>query len=238
MSALSFDGKAIVVTGVGRRGQAGEAVARHFVELGGAVHCIDRDAGVNDVVASLPRGAVAPRAHQVDLTDADATARLAEQIAATHDGRVAAVAAIAGGFAHSGPIAESDPALLARQIAINLTSAYSTARAFVPSVRAAHGAFVFAASAAVLPGGSVAGISAYAAAKGALIQFMRALAQEEGEFGARANAIAPTALRTAANLSGMGRDVRYVELEEFAHAIATLCAPGLSRVTGQVIELA
>jgi NAD(P)-dependent dehydrogenase (short-subunit alcohol dehydrogenase family) len=238
MSLVRFDRQAVVVTGTGRRGQAGEAVAQRFAELGAAVHCIDRDAGVHDVVAALSTAAVALHAHQADLTDARSTAELASQIAAAHDGRIAAVAAIAGGFAQSGPVAESDPAVFARQIAINLTSAYVTVRAFVPSVRAARGAFVFATSAAVLPGGHVAGISAYAAAKGGLVQLMRALAQEEREFGVRVNAVAPTALRTAANVAGMGGDKRYVELREFADAIVTLCSSGFSRATGQVIELA
>ncbi|HKS06285.1 MAG TPA: SDR family oxidoreductase [Gemmatimonadaceae bacterium] len=238
MTLVRFEGDAVVITGVGRRGQAGEVVARRFAELGAAVHCIDRDAGVNEVAETLASAGIAPRAHQVDLTDAGATAQLASSIAAAHGGRVAAVAAIAGGFAHSGPIADSDPAVLARQVAINLTSAYCTARAFAPSVRAARGAFVFATSAAVLPGGRVAGLSAYAAAKGGLVQLMRALAQEEREYGVRVNAVAPTALRTAANVAGMGRDVRYVELSEFADAIVTLCSSGFARATGQVIELA
>lgn len=238
MTLVRFDEQAVVVTGVGRRGQAGETVARRFAELGAAVHCVDRDAGVHDVVASLGGIGIAPSAHQVDLTDADASAQLAASIADAHSGRIAAVAAIAGGFAHSGPVAESDPGVLARQIAINLTSAYCTARAFAPSVRAARGAFVFATSAAVLPGGRVAGLSAYAAAKGGLVQLVRAFAQEEREFGVRVNAVAPTALRTAANVAGMGGDTRYVELSEFADAIITLCSSGLSRTTGQVVELA
>src|SRR5688572_23411199 len=102
-----FDGQAVVVTGAGRRGQAGEAVARRFAELGAVVHCIDRDAAVNDTAAAIAGGSQRVRAHRVDLTDAGATAQLAASIAAEHDGRMAAVAAIAGGFAPSGSLAES-----------------------------------------------------------------------------------------------------------------------------------
>lgn len=232
-----FDAKAVVVTGAGRSGQAGEIVARAFAELGAVVHCVDRDSAVHTTASALSSGTARVHGHQVDLTDATATAQLAALIAAQHDGRIAVVAAIAGGFAHSGPIAESDPNVLARQVAINLTSAYVTTRAFLPAVRAARGAFVFATSAAVLPGGRVAGISAYAMAKGGLVQLVRALAQEEREFGVRANAVAPTALRTAANVGSMGDDTAYVELDEFAASIVALGSGELSRVTGQVFEL-
>ena len=233
-----FHGSCVVVTGVGRPGQLGEVVARVFGELGAAVHCVDRDAMVNDRVAELRAGGVNAVAHAADLTDFEAASRLAAQIAATNNGRVDVVAALAGGFAMSGPIAESDPTVYVRQIAISLTSAYATARAFLPGVRAAKGSFVFATSTAALPGGRAAGMSAYAMAKGGLVQLVRALAQEERDSGVRANALAPTALRTAANLQSMGDSIRYVEREEFAATLVSLCGPAFGRVTGQVLELA
>lgn len=236
--APRFDRACVVVTGVGRAGQLGEVVARTFGELGATVHCVDHNASVNDRVAELRAGGVEAVAHAADLTDFDATSRLATEVAAAHGGRVDVVAALAGGFAMSGPIAESDPAVFARQIAASLTSAYATARAFLPGVRAAKGSFVFATSTSVLPGGRAAGMSAYAMAKGGLVQLVRALAQEERDTGVRANALAPTAIRTAANLQSMGREVRYVEREEFAAVLVALCGPAFSRVTGQVIELA
>ena len=138
----------------------------------------------------------------------------------------------------SGPVGDSSHEAYARQIAINLTTAYSVARAFVAPIRAARGAFVFVVSAALSAGGKVAGLSAYAAAKGGVVQVMRALAQEEREHGVRSNAVAPTAIRTAANLGSMGDRFPYVEREQFADAVTTLCDPALSRVSGQIIELA
>jgi NAD(P)-dependent dehydrogenase (short-subunit alcohol dehydrogenase family) len=198
---------------------------------------VDRDGGVQARADEVSRAGARAFGHVADLTDFAATSALAASIAAQHAGGVAAVAAVAGGFASSGPVELSDPAVYAKQIAINLTSAYATARAFAPFVRAARGAFVFVTSAAVLPGGSVAGLSAYAMAKGGLIQLVRALAAEERAHGVRVNAVAPTAIRTAANTESMGNRADYVEREEFADAIVALCAPGLSRVTGQVIHL-
>ena len=234
----AFDGQAVVVTGVGRAGQAGEVVARAFAERGAAVVCLNRSADVHDRVRELTQAGHRAAGYEVDFTDAVAAAALARTIAAKHDNRIAAVAALAGGFAMSGPLEASDLATYNKQIAINLTSAYVTARAFVPFVRAARGAFVFVTSAAVLAGGNVARMSAYAMAKGGLIQLVRALAQEERAHGVRVNALAPTALRTAANLEAIGGDFRYVEREELAMMTVLLCGPACARVSGQVIELA
>lgn len=234
---MRFDGQAVVITGFGKAGQSAEVVARAFGERGAALECVGRTQAVHERVAELRAAGFRATAHTADLTDHDATAAIARAVAQRHNGRVAAVAALAGGFAASGSVAEGDDATYARLIAINLTTARHTVRAFLPLVRAARGAFVFVTSAATQPGGRAAGIAAYAAAKGALVQFMRALAQEEAEHGVRANAVAPTAIRTATNLETMGDTARYVEREEFAAAIVLLCTPALGRVTGQVVEL-
>jgi NAD(P)-dependent dehydrogenase (short-subunit alcohol dehydrogenase family) len=80
-------------------------------------------------------------------------------------------------------------------------------------------------------------MSAYAAAKSGVVALMRAVAQEEQKNGVRANALAPTAIRTAANLESMGGDVRYVEREEVAATVAFLCSAEASAITGQIIRL-
>jgi 3-oxoacyl-[acyl-carrier protein] reductase len=234
----AWDGEAVVVTGVGRAGQAGAVVARAFAMHGATVHCIDRDEAVAERAHELTRDGLRAVAHTADLSDAEGVQQLARRIAAAHGGRIHAVAAIAGGFAASGPIADSDPETYARQTLINATSAWTTARAFVPAVRAAKGAFVFVTSTASLPQGQSAGLAAYAMAKGAIVPLVQALAQEEAEHGVRVNAVAPTALRTAANSDAMGSDRDYVEREEFATTILALCSPAWRRVSGQVIGLA
>jgi NAD(P)-dependent dehydrogenase (short-subunit alcohol dehydrogenase family) len=66
---------------------------------------------------------------------------------------------------------------------------------------------------------------------------MRSVAQEESNAGVRANAVAPTSIRTAANVQAMGDTVRYVEREEVAAAVAFLVSDAASAVTGQVIAL-
>ena len=237
--APRFDGQRVVVTGVGRAGQVGESVAREFAQRGAAVAIID----LNGALAE--ERAVALRAEGLDVTafggdlnDATATTELFRRIAAPYEGRIHALANVAGGFGASGPLGESDPAMFQRQLAINLGSAFGATRAAMPFLRAARGSITFMASAAVLPGGSSAGISAYAAAKAGVLAIMHAVAQEEGVNGVRANALAPTSIRTAANTDAMGDGVKYVEREAVAAMIAFLCSPAAVNITGQVITLA
>jgi 3-oxoacyl-[acyl-carrier protein] reductase len=97
---------------------------------------------------------------------------------------------------------------------------------------------VFFASAAALPGGRLAEMSAYAVSKAGVLTLMRAVAQEERENGVRSNALAPTSIRTAANLEAMGDSARYVEREEVADAVRFLCFSDAARsINGQVIQL-
>lgn len=237
--AQRFDGKSVVVTGVGRTGQVGEVVAREFAKRGAAVAIIDRDgAGAETLAAAMRADGLAVNAYGCDLTDAAAAAATFARIAATNGANIHALANVAGGFAMSGPVAESDPAVFQRQLAINLGSAYGATRACIPFMRVAGGGIVFMAAAAILPGGKVADMAGYAAAKAGVTALMRAVAQEERPNGIRANALAPTAIRTGVNLESMGDKFAYVERESVAGVIAFLCSKEAANITGQVIELA
>jgi len=122
-------------------------------------------------------------------------------------------------------------------LTINLTTAYLVSRAFLPFLRAGRGSLVYFASESALPGAKIGAIAAYAAAKSGVATLMRSVAQAESANGVRANAIAPSSIRTAANLESMGKDVRYVEREEVASVVVYLCSSASSAVTGQLIAL-
>jgi len=233
-----FDGRVVVLTGVGREGQLGEVVARAFAEEGAAVALVDRDAGQVDLRAATLRAAgFIAHGHQCNLTDPAQVNALSLDIAAKYGGGVDALVNMAGGFAMSGPVGESDTTLWQRQFDINATTAYLATRAFLPMLRAKHGAVVYFASAAALVDGNPAKMSAYVAAKSAVISLTRAVAEEERANGVRANAVAPTAIRTADNLASMGSKIRYVEREEVAAAVLFLCAETSRAVTGQILRL-
>jgi NAD(P)-dependent dehydrogenase (short-subunit alcohol dehydrogenase family) len=66
---------------------------------------------------------------------------------------------------------------------------------------------------------------------------MQAIAQEERDNGVRANALAPAAIRTAANLAEMGADAAYVTREAVADVVVWLCSDAARAVTGQVVRV-
>ena len=235
--AKRFEGKVVLITGVGRRGQVGEAVAAAFAAEGARLALVDM---VKDEVdaraAELRASGGQANAFVCDLSDAAQLTRLASEVRSAM-GRLDALVALAGGFAMSGPVAESDPAAWQKQFTINLTTAYLTTRALLPALRATGGAIVYFASAAAIPGGAVAGMAAYAAAKSGVVALMRAVAADEKKHKVRANAVAPTSIRTAANIQSMGEQQNYVEREEVAATVCYLCSSDASAVSGQVVRL-
>jgi 3-oxoacyl-[acyl-carrier protein] reductase len=235
---MELSGRSVVLTGVGREGQVGEAVARAFAERGARVYLVDRTE--NEARArsdALNAAGLRSAALTADLSDPAAVEALATRVREATGGRVHALVHLAGGFAASGPVADSDPAAWTRQLTINFTTAYLTARAFLPLVRATKGAMVFFGSEAALPGARVAGIAAYAAAKGAVLTLVQAIAQEERDNGVRANALAPAAIRTAANIAEMGADAAFVTREAVADVAVWLCSDAARAVTGQVVRV-
>jgi len=235
---ISLKGKTVVLTGAGKPGQVADLLATRFAKGGASIVLLGRTASdLDERVGELRSSGATASGFACDLTDPDATGKAARSAAETSGGRIDALVNLAGGFGLSGPVGESSVDVYHQQIAISLTTAYVATRAFLPFVRAAKGSIVFFSSAAALPGGKVAGLSAYAAAKSAVITLMRAVAAEEGANGVRANALAPNAIRTQANVSSMGRDAKYVEPDDLANVVAFFCSDDARAVTGQLIAL-
>jgi 3-oxoacyl-[acyl-carrier protein] reductase len=226
-----------VVTGVAKPGQLGDFVARAFAANGDRVSIVARSPeAAEERAAQMRTDGLDVHPFACDLADPASTLQLAAHIHASA-GRVDVLINLAGGFAMSGPVAESDPVVWAQQISINLGTAYATTRAFLPALRESRGSIVFVASAAALPGARVKNTAAYAVAKTGVLTLMRAVAQEEQARGVRANAIAPGSIRTHDNVAAMPDGTKFVEPEAVANAIRFLCSPEAAQVTGQVIEL-
>ncbi len=233
-----FSGSTVVLTGVGAEGQVGEVVARAFADLGASTVLVDRTKEkVEARAAAIASAGLLARGYACDLTNADDVAQLVARVTADHGDKVRALVHMAGGFGMSGPVAESSLDVWNRMLAINLTTAYVTSRAFLPLIRAARGSIVFFASQAVLPGSDGRDVSAYAIAKTGVAMLMRAIAAEERTNGVRANAVAPISIRTAANVSAMGDNERYIEREQVADAVTFLCSDAASAITGELLPL-
>jgi NAD(P)-dependent dehydrogenase (short-subunit alcohol dehydrogenase family) len=227
-----------LITGVGSKGQVGEAVAGALARRGDTVLLVSRvDEEVRARAAELGAAGLSAHGYACDLSDPKAVDRLAKRIRSEHGDRMDALVNLAGGFGASGPLSQSDPAMFDLQLRINLETAYLTTRAFLPFVKAARGSVVFFASEAVLDGSRTSGISGYVAAKTAVVALMRSVADEGRDDGIRANALAPSSIRTATNEASMGADARYLERDDVAAAVAFLCSPAATAITGQIIRL-
>ena len=231
-------GSTVVLTGVGAKGQVGEVVSRAFAELGASLVLVDRTTtNVDERAAELTANGHSARGYPCDLTDADAVAMLVDEVRRNHGDRIRALVHMAGGFAMSGPVAESSLDVWQRQIAINLTTAYLTTRAFLPMLRSGNGSIVLFASDAAIPGSTGANRSAYAVAKSGVVTLMRSIANEERKNGVRANAVAPASIRTATNVAAMGDGARYVEREEVAAVVTFLCSDAATAISGELLPL-
>lgn len=235
-TADELRGAVVVITGAGRRGQAGEVVASTFANAGATLVLVDRDVNTASERASDLAGRTTAHAFGCDLSDPAAVGDLSENVSRLAPGGVAAVVHMAGGYVEGTSVGTTEPATWHKLITINLTTAFVATRAFLPLVRRARGAMVYFASTAALPGAGVTNMSAYAAAKGGVVTLMRAVAAEERGNGVRANALAPLAIRTAENLASMGKEHQYVERETVAAWVLWLCTRAAG-INGQVIRL-
>jgi NAD(P)-dependent dehydrogenase (short-subunit alcohol dehydrogenase family) len=234
-----FSGSNVLLTGVGGDGQVGEVVARAFADLGASLVLVDRTLEKAQArAAAISATGASARGYACDLTSADAVVALRDTVRLNHGDRLRALVHMVGGFAMSGPVAESSVDDWNRQFNLHVGSAYLATRAFMPLLRADRGSIVLFSSQAALPGGAVAEMSAYALAKTGVATLMRAIAAEERKNGVRANALAPGAIRTAANLGTMGDKVRYVEREAVAAAVTFLCSEHASAISGVLLPLA
>jgi NAD(P)-dependent dehydrogenase (short-subunit alcohol dehydrogenase family) len=235
---VGYENGVVVLTGIGRPGQTGEVVARAALAKGARLAVVSRSADEVDArAAELGATSSQMRGFACDLSNEAQVTALASAVRATFGDRVDALINMAGGFAMSGPVAESEFATWQHQIAINLTTAYLATRAFLPALRAARGSIVYFSSASALPGARVARMAAYAVAKSGVIALMHSVAQEEGVNGVRANAVAPTSIRTATNVDTMGDNASYVERADVAATVLWLCSDEARAVTGEVVRL-
>lgn len=240
---MDFSGRLVVITGIGRPGQLGEVLALSLAQRGATLALVDRTLeGAEARASDLLAAGFTASAHGADLSSASAVEQLALQIDAVHGARfghaVHAVICAAGGFASTGPVDKTPTGEWARLYAINLETAFQTTRVFLPAVRRAQGSFVYFTSVAALPHGTPRGMAAYAAAKSGVLTLMRSVAADERTNGVRANAIAPSAIRTADNEAAMGTDKKYVERESVADVVAFLASSLARNISGQVITLA
>lgn len=234
-----FRGKVALVTGVGRVGQIGHAVARGLGRGGAKLLLADVNAvGLADRVKEFSAEGIPAKASPGDLTQPD-VARAAVALAQSHFGGLDVVVNVAGGLFSYGAFTEVTPDALDRELAVNLKTAFFVCQAAVPALlaRGAGGAIVnFASIAAVRPLMHMAG---YSAAKAAVAGLTSALAREYRDAGIRVNAVAPATVRTADNVAQLSPDPKtpFVEIEEVVQTVLFLASDAARGVTGHVVPV-
>src|SRR5688572_23403627 len=127
--ASLLTGRIAVVTGGGRG--IGAAIARALAEAGARVAIAGREPAVLEAVAKE----LGVLAVTCDVTVPDDVTRLAETV--RRELGAPAIVVNNAGMAKSAKLADTDEALWAQILAVNLTGAYRVTRAFLPDVLAA-----------------------------------------------------------------------------------------------------
>jgi NAD(P)-dependent dehydrogenase (short-subunit alcohol dehydrogenase family) len=237
MSGKRFDfaGKVVLVTGVGRAGQIGNAVALAFGKAGAKIVACDLNAvGVAERVREFAAQGVDARPCAGDLTQPDIAA-LAVEVALRNFGRLDVVVNVAGGLTTFGPIEQITVEALDREIAINLKTAVLVSQAAIHALTQTRGCIVNFSSIAYFNPQSP--MAVYSAAKAAVAGFTRSLALELKERNVRVNAVAPAMVRTVDNVAAAGSgEAQYVEMQEITDGVMSLSSSD-STTTGQILPI-
>jgi len=239
-----------LVTGGGRG--IGRAIATGLTGRGMTVTVLGRQR------ATLDEAVAAGDARFADVADVADRAAIAAAIARAAERQPIDILIANAGAAESAPFAKSDAAMFARMMDVNFMGVVHSIQAALPSMKTRpYGRIVAVASTAGLKG--YAYVSAYAAAKHAVVGLVRSLALELANTAITVNAVCPGFTDTdlvagsidnimkktgrsreqaVAELASHNPQGRLVTPQEVADTVLWLCGEGAGAVTGQAIAVA
>jgi 3-hydroxybutyrate dehydrogenase len=239
-----------LITGGGRG--IGREIASQLVRMGATVTVLGRHrSALDDAIA-------AGAAHFAGIADVADQASIAAAIADAAARQPIDILVANAGSAESAPFAKSDAALFHRMMDVNFMGVVHSIQAALPSMKQRpFGRIVAIASTAGLKG--YAYVSAYSAAKHAVVGLVRSLALELAQTRITVNAVCPGftdtdlvagSIDTIMKKTGRGREQAVAELAkhnpqgrlvtpaEVADTVLWLCGEDAGAVTGQAIAVA
>jgi len=240
-----------LVTGASRG--IGRAICQRLAREGAAVAVnyasAAREAEAREVVTAIEAIGGTAMVARADVSQPDEVAAMVDEVRCTL-GPIAILVNNAAVTRVHGPWTEIDPAGWDRVMATNAGGTFLCSRAVYPDMAAAGwGRVINIGSVTFLTG--QANLAGYAASKGAVVGFTRALARSVGAEGITVNCVSPGAIRTEMELEvASGRDgelalemgalqavPRRGTAEDVASAVAFLAGDDASFITGQLLEV-
>ena len=251
---MDMTGRRALVTG--GAGHLGRTMADSLAELGAEVLLVDVDDAPTQAVANeiSERRGTTVTALECDLEDAEARAKLVEQVASGGLSVLINNAAFVGTSGLTGwaePFEGQSVETWRRALEVNLTAGFHLCQLFAPVLKDGPGGSIiniasiygqWAPDYGLYEGTAMANPAAYGASKGGLIQFTRWLSTTLAPL-VRANVISPGGVARGQHESFVQRYCARTPLErmateeDFRGAVAYLASDLSAYVTGQVLAI-
>jgi 3-oxoacyl-[acyl-carrier protein] reductase len=244
--ADQLNGKIAIVTGGAR--DIGRSISMKFGALGAGVVVNYNNSGqdAEKTIKDLEAIGAKAAAIQADVSDAKGVSYLLEKATEKFGGSIDILVNNAGGLVERSPVVEMEESLWDKVMMLNLKSVFLMCRATIPYLN--NGSAIINISSLAARSGGGPGAVPYAAAKGGVLTFTRALAKELAPKRIRVNCVEPGVIATRFHDVFTNPEVRKTfpdtiplgregEADEVAEAVAFLAGDASTYMTGEALQI-